>query len=302
MALGIVEKIGLLKEVSQIADQLKNETSVIKKLPLLKRYAEISKQLGGKAEDTAMANVDKKANQAATSPKNDLPQPTEQEKETGTYRKGKVKLHGLDILIENPKGSTRAGTDPSGNKWTITMKHHYGEFVGTKGADGDQIDVFIGNNPESEKVFVIDQVDPTTGEFDEHKVMLGFTNHANAKKGYQANYESGWQGLGAIKEMKLAQFKAWVTSGTKNKPISHSSKAFNSNSPDVALKAEEKGVVETAKIIKRYLARDFNSVNSDDFGGIINHVFDAGLNLDDVKTGVISWLEANPDKVVNHAA
>ncbi|MBA7684267.1 hypothetical protein ES703_92658 [subsurface metagenome] len=34
--------------------------------------------------------------------------------------------------------------------------------------------------------------------FDEHKVMMGFDSEAEAHEAYLANYEEGWQGLGAI--------------------------------------------------------------------------------------------------------
>ena len=84
--------------------------------------------------------------------------PTEAQKEAGNYKKGHVTVSGFDITIENPKGSERSGTDPSGNKWTRTLKSHYGYFKRTQGKDGDQIDVFIGENPESRFVFVVDQL------------------------------------------------------------------------------------------------------------------------------------------------
>jgi hypothetical protein len=36
-------------------------------------------------------------------------------------------------------------------------------------------------------VFVVDQVNPRTGEFDEHKVMLGFDTLEEARAAYLAN-------------------------------------------------------------------------------------------------------------------
>ena len=44
----------------------------------------------------------------------------------------------------------------------------------------------------------MDQVDPQSGKFDEHKVLLGFNSVDEAKKGYLANYEKGWKGLGGM--------------------------------------------------------------------------------------------------------
>lgn len=138
--------------------------------------------------------------------------PTEAQIEAGNYRKGKVQVHGLTISIENPKGSTRSGTDPDGNEWSITMKgSDYGYFGGQKkGADGEQIDCFLGPKPELDYVFVVDQVDPNTKKFDEHKILLGFQDKASARKGYLANYEKGWKGCGAITKMGIDEFKEWL--------------------------------------------------------------------------------------------
>jgi len=162
--------------------------------------------------------IDTAAHEAATSPLNDKPQPTPAQIESGTYAKGHVNLHGLDISIENPKGSKRRGTDASGKPWETEMQHHYGYFKRSQARDGDQVDVFIGGKPESAKAFIIDQIDPKTGKYDEPKVILGATDLADAKAIYHANYEPGWKGMGAISEMPVEQFKEWIRNGDTKKP------------------------------------------------------------------------------------
>ncbi len=147
------------------------------------------------------------------------PEPTEAQKEAGNYKKGHIKLQGLDIALENPKGSTRSGTDQDGKAWQSTMAHDYGYIKRTLGADGDHVDVFIGDKPDSETVYVVDQVDPKTGKFDEHKVMMGFSDEQAAREGYLGNYEAGWKGLGAIKAMPVESFKRWVKEGDTTKPV-----------------------------------------------------------------------------------
>ncbi|GJA45521.1 PLxRFG domain-containing protein [Aeromonas caviae] len=147
------------------------------------------------------------------------PEPTEAQKEAGNYKKGHIKLQGLDIALENPKGSTRSGTDQDGKAWQSTMTHDYGYIKRTLGADGDHVDVFIGDKPDSETVYVVDQVDPITGKFDEHKVMMGFSDEQAAREGYLGNYEAGWKGLGAIKAMPVESFKRWVKEGDTTKPV-----------------------------------------------------------------------------------
>jgi hypothetical protein len=147
--------------------------------------------------------------------------PTEGQKEAGNYQKGHVKIQGFDISIENPKGSMRSGTDPSGKKWKQKLSNSYGYFRRTEGYDGDQIDVFLGSNPASEKVFVVDQNKPGTDEFDESKVMMAFDNAEQAKDAYMSNYESGWTGFGAITEVPVEQFRKWLYDGAKQrKPFS----------------------------------------------------------------------------------
>lgn len=175
--------------------------------------------------DNTVSPIDIAANEAATSPLNDMPDPTPAQQEAGNYKKGKLKIQGLDIAIENPKGSQRKGIDSDGKEWSTTMNHHYGDIKRTNGADGDPIDVFIGEKTESEKVFVVDQNDVVTGNFDEHKVMVGFDTKEEAKAAYLSNYSKGFSGFGEISETSMSEFKGWV-----NDPIK-SAKPFNDQTP-----------------------------------------------------------------------
>lgn len=205
---------GLLSRIKY----LKNDTALDKVVQDAKQDKTTSVDFIREVESAANARkIELAANEAATSPTNNLPEPTEAQKEAGNYKKGKVRLHGLDISIENPKGSTRKGKDQDGKEWSSEMKHHYGDIKGTTGADGDSIDVFIGDNHESQKVFIVDQIDPKTGEFDEVKVMMGFDDVDAAKKGYSSNYDKGWKGLGEITEASVNDFKAWTKRPRKSK-------------------------------------------------------------------------------------
>ncbi len=163
------------------------------------------------------SNINNIAHEAATSPLNNLPEPTQAQIEAGNYKKGHIKLHGLDISIENPKGSERRGTDPNGKEWAHTMSDHYGYLKRTTGADNEHIDTYIGNNPESDKVFIVDQLDQQSGKFDEHKVMLGFNDLESATKAYQSNFDEGWK-VGPIKSMSMDDFKGWLRDGDTSKP------------------------------------------------------------------------------------
>lgn len=166
-------------------------------------------------------SIDENAHQAATSSQNNTPEPTQAQIEAGNYKKGHIKVHGLDISIENPKGSERRGTDPNGKEWAHTMSDHYGYIKRTKGADNEHIDTYIGNNPDSNQVFIVDQIDQETGNFDEHKVMLGFDSQDNATKAYKSNFDKGWK-VGPIRNMDMEQFKDWLKNEDTSKPAGES--------------------------------------------------------------------------------
>ena len=144
-------------------------------------------------------------------------EPTEAQKKAGNYKKGHVKIQGFDITIENPKGAIRKGVDDNGKAWSTEMKNHYGYFKNTEGKDGDHIDVFIGDNPNSKRIFVVDQVNPKTKEFDESKVMLGFDTEDEAKKAYLSNYSKDWKGFKDITYVDIDTFRDWLYDGAKQR-------------------------------------------------------------------------------------
>lgn len=137
----------------------------------------------------------------------------------GNYSKGTLWWNGLRIKLENSKGSIRRGLSPNGEvKWVSKMKNDYGYISGTRGADGDEMDVFVGPHYNSEIVFIVDQIDQKSGEFDEHKVILGCHMKDDAKDLYLSNYEAGWK-VGAIRSMTFPQFKKWLRKGKKARPV-----------------------------------------------------------------------------------
>ena len=162
--------------------------------------------------------IDEQAQQAATSPLNDLPQPTEKQVEAGNYKKGHIKYDGLNITVENPQGSTRSGVDEDGKTWENTLKNHYGYIKRTKGNDGDNLDVFVGDKPANGKVFVINQT-KKDGSFDEHKAVLGAETADEAIAIYKSNYADDWNGGKSVTELTTPAFKDWLKNGDPTKPL-----------------------------------------------------------------------------------
>ncbi|QUM78723.1 hypothetical protein HWV00_20850 (plasmid) [Moritella sp. 24] len=206
-----LEKIKLNSQAVALLGQLES-ASILKRIPLLTELTSIIVKLGGDAggDGAYAANTN----------------PTQAQKQAGNYKKGRITFGPFNIAIENPKGSTRSGTDENGDDWSITLKNHYGDIMKTIGADGDPVDVFLGDNTDAESVFIVDQIDPATRKFDEHKVMLGFNSLADAKKAYFANYADNWQGLGEITAFKMAKFEQWINGGNTKAAVSYTDGSF----------------------------------------------------------------------------
>lgn len=141
--------------------------------------------------------------------------PSEKEIKAGNYKKGHINILGFDITIENPKGSYRSGKDRDGKEWKTKMYNTYGYFKNSVGYDGDHVDVFLGNNLESNKIFGIDQF--IKGKFDETKFMMGFDSEEEAKKAYLSNYDKDWKGFKYIRETDVETFKKWLYRGKKQR-------------------------------------------------------------------------------------
>lgn len=138
--------------------------------------------------------------------------PTDAQIKAGNYPKKHIRVAGLPISVENRKGSLRSGTSRDGEKWSVLMPCDYGYFKRTVGADGDQVDCFVGPNKDSEFVVIVNQHDAIGGTFDEHKVMLGFNTLAQAKATYRASYRGRFVPRAVFKPTTLERFKEWLAS------------------------------------------------------------------------------------------
>jgi phage-related protein (TIGR01555 family) len=124
------------------------------------------------------------------------------------------KYHGLDVVIETPKGQRRQGKE-----WRWTIPADYGYIAETKGADGDEIDCYVGPNPESPMVYVVDQSKLYSDRFDEHKVMLGYQTEDEARSAYLAGHTNGREIFRGITPMTMDEFKAWLERGERKRPL-----------------------------------------------------------------------------------
>lgn len=177
--------------------------------------------------------------------------PTPGQIEAGNYKKGHVQVGTFDVTIEQPVGSVRHGTDADGKEWKTTMQDAYGYIRGTQGVDGDHIDVFLSTDIDAwngRRVIIVDQYNPgADGSFDEHKVMLGFNDKADAINAYLANYEKGWEkGRRLVfSTATLEDFEKWIESShRKQKPyheykIAEKAKVEESNPENTVSETEQ---------------------------------------------------------------
>lgn len=208
--------------VTTASSQFKGRAKVTSENSKTLRYGEVREELAPEARaaveaEIAAFNAEGEAPVAAAAEETD-PNPTPAQAEAENYKTGKADWNGLTLSVENKKGSVRRKVNPDGEvAWEVTMPAHYGRILGTKGADGDHIDFFMGDNEASPDVWVIDQMDAETGRFDEHKVMLGFDNAMDAGDVYVEAFSDG-KGkarLGGIRKMSVDEFKEWAMSKPK---------------------------------------------------------------------------------------
>lgn len=132
--------------------------------------------------------------------------PTPEQAESGEYFKPRLHWRGLTIRVENPAGSVR--------KWRggqTKMKYDYGFIEGTEGADGDEVDVYLGPSLKfAPNVYVVRQrrnggQNGAWKRYDEDKCMMGFLSEAQARTAYLGQYDDP-RFLGEIVTMPVAKF------------------------------------------------------------------------------------------------
>lgn len=192
------------------------------KLPRGRKGAEARVEKWG--DDHATAAKEKEvadaARESAAHPEAENPA-TAAQQDAGNHKMGHVDLHGLDVTIEVPKGGERRGIDKTGAEWEREVSDHYGYIRRTEGADGEQVDVYLGPQAHDAdaKVFVIEQNKPGTTRFDEHKAMIGYDTGRAARQSYEANFPKDFKTFRNIREMSIDDFKQWVKDGGAKNPF-----------------------------------------------------------------------------------
>ncbi|MBW3099196.1 LPD38 domain-containing protein [Pseudohoeflea coraliihabitans] len=207
------------------------------------------------------------------------PAPTVAQKEAGNYRKYHAKMHGFDISIETPKGGVREGRNRKGDIWQTRMPAHYGYIKRTEGADGDHVDVYVGPNAKSQRVYVVDQVNELK-QFDEHKVIMGVGSVSEARDIYARGFSDGRgiDRLGAITPMSVSEFRKWLREGDTKKPLRFGQSQVRTN--DDGFPIDKNGLVKKPESLIEFLAR---------MGGVRDETGElAAMDLTRRKTGFVA--------------
>jgi inorganic pyrophosphatase len=182
-------------------------------------------------------------------------EPSKAKIDANNFTKGPVNIQGLPVVIETPRGAVRRGTTPDGREWEVKMPAHYGEIKRTEGADGDPLDVYIGSNPSSDYVLVIEQNDARTGQFDELKSFIGYPGMREALGDYMDSFsdKKGAQRFGEFRNMTMAEFKEFTkTVQTKKRldaqQVLEEAKADAGTGPDGVLPSTISDYMELATL------------------------------------------------------
>jgi hypothetical protein len=147
--------------------------------------------------------------------------PSEGQKKAGNYKMEHLVVEGLRVTIETPRGAHRSGTSEDGKAWSARMPAHYGYLRATRGNDDDHVDCFIGKGKPTGRAYVIDQYEPKTGRFDEHKVVLLVESPEAAVRLYQRSFggNASKGRMGAVSELSIEELKKWLAEGARTMPL-----------------------------------------------------------------------------------
>lgn len=128
------------------------------------------------------------------------------------YRlQGHTEVQGIPISIENRKGSVRTGTDADGNEWRTKMLFPYGYIPGTKGADDEPVDCYVGPDKEAPNAYVVHQHKDDGKGYDEDKIFFGFRSKREAREAFLKHYDDP-KFLGPISKVSLERLRELVAS------------------------------------------------------------------------------------------
>lgn len=158
-------------------------------------------------------------------------EPTTAQKRAGNYAKRRIRWRGLELAIENEPGSVRTFLNPDGSIGEKRLVYAYGYVCRSTGADGDEVDIFVG--PDLEAPFVYICRSQTKGQwdrYDEDKCMIGFASLEDAEHAFLACYDDE-RFLGEIVPMPVDRFVEKVRATHRAEPAMLKSRGGSCSGP-----------------------------------------------------------------------
>jgi hypothetical protein len=110
-----------------------------------------------------------------------------------------IEYRGLRIGLQFLPGDVRHGRK---------LRIGYGHIQKHKGTDGMALDCYVGANLDSDRIYVVSQL-TQDGDFDEEKVMIGFSSMLDAQQAYLSAMPSKL--LGSIHKISMEQIAEYRT-------------------------------------------------------------------------------------------
>lgn len=124
---------------------------------------------------------------------------------------GDLEVGGLQVRVEANAGDVRRWRAPDGTEGQTVLRFAYGEILGTRGVDGEPVDVYVGPDPTAPFAFVVDQL-RADGTLDEQKVFLGFRSPNAVEAAYLLHYpQSFW---GSVAQVEVGELRRKLTAAT----------------------------------------------------------------------------------------
>ncbi|MHC5824596.1 MAG: hypothetical protein ACYT04_54330, partial [Nostoc sp.] len=131
------------------------------------------------------------------------PTPSTQPPEFGSIIHQVVKWNSLDIGLEHRPGEVRF----PGRRNSRKLRSGYGHLRNHLGGDGEALDCYLApaffdyTTIPSDRLFKVSQISPEDGDFDEHKILLGYQSMEDAKAAYLREMPLDY--FGGIKEIGI---------------------------------------------------------------------------------------------------
>jgi len=112
---------------------------------------------------------------------------------------------GITVRIEFDAGDIRfAGGSP--------LPCPYGSIVGISGADGEEVDAYVGPNP-SPLCFVLSQLEPISGAFDELKIIFQVSDEPAARTLYLEATGGDPRRVGGVRSLPVEDLSSYLYPG-----------------------------------------------------------------------------------------